>query len=48
MPVFVEDRVRMILDVDSDVLNDFDETDAQYMKQIAELLSGLLKASDLR
>lgn len=48
VPVFVEDRVRMILDVDSDVLNDFDETDAQYMKQIAELLSGLLKASDLR
>ena len=48
VPVFVEDRVRMILDVDSDVLNDFDETDAQYMKQIAELLSGLLKASNLR
>ncbi len=43
VPVIVDDRVRMILDVDSAELNDFDETDAHYLKQVAMLLSDLLK-----
>lgn len=43
VPVFVDDRVRLVLDVDSAALNDFDETDALYLKQVAAILSELVK-----
>ncbi len=42
VPVF--DRaghVQMVLDVDSDQLNDFSETDASGLEQIAQLITGL-------
>ncbi len=43
VPVFVDDRVRMVIDVDSDLLNHFDETDALYLKKVAGIISNLLK-----
>jgi L-methionine (R)-S-oxide reductase len=38
VPVFKKGDVAMVLDVDSDRLNDFDETDQQYLEQVARLL----------
>lgn len=43
LPVFVDDRVAMVLDVDSDKVNDFDEIDAVYLGKVAELLGVLMK-----
>jgi GAF domain-containing protein len=43
IPVFDErDEVALILDVDSDKLNDFDEIDEKYLTQIIELITPLL------
>ena len=42
VPVFVNDRVRMVLDVDSDQLNGLDETDAIWLKKVGDLLAQLL------
>lgn len=40
VPVFdAHNQVAMVLDVDSDQLNDFDETDAQQLEQLAKLLT---------
>lgn len=39
LPVFKEDIVVAILDVDSDQLNDFDEEDGRFLAQIVELLA---------
>ncbi|OWY19055.1 GAF domain-containing protein, partial [Sphingobacteriales bacterium UPWRP_1] len=36
---------QLVLDVDSNVLNDFDETDARYLEKIMELLKPLLPAA---
>lgn len=44
VPVFVDDRVRMIVDVDSDQPAAFDEVDAMGLQAVAHLLSDLLKA----
>ncbi len=34
VPVFKEGKVQLVLDVDSDQLDDFDETDKQYLEKI--------------
>jgi L-methionine (R)-S-oxide reductase len=39
VPVFDEDKIVAVLDVDSDVLEQFDETDAQYLEQIVKLVN---------
>ncbi|WP_448699410.1 GAF domain-containing protein [Mucilaginibacter sp. AW1-3] len=38
LPVFKGNNVAGVLDVDSSELNEFDETDAQYLEQIVKLL----------
>ena len=42
VPLLKENQVAGVLDVDSDVLNDFDETDAHYLQQLAEWLAVML------
>jgi len=39
VPVIKEGEVKMVLDVDSDRLNDFDETDQIYLEQLADLMA---------
>ncbi|QNF35398.1 GAF domain-containing protein [Adhaeribacter swui] len=39
VPVFKNNEVVMVLDVDSDQLNDFDETDQVYLERLAVLMS---------
>lgn len=36
VPIIRNEEVKLILDVDSDQLNDFDDIDAQYLSQILE------------
>jgi GAF domain-containing protein len=38
VPVFSDNEVIAVLDIDSDYLNCFDETDRKYLSQIVELL----------
>ncbi len=38
LPAFKNDQVFLVLDVDSDQLNDFDETDALYLGQIVHVI----------
>lgn len=45
LPILFKDRVVMILDVDSDVINDFDEVDAHYLQSLASLMSNLFAKS---
>jgi GAF domain-containing protein len=40
VPVLKDGDVKMVLDVDSDKLNDFDETDKIYLEKLADLMSG--------
>ncbi|MGV6860858.1 MAG: GAF domain-containing protein [Putridiphycobacter sp.] len=42
VPVIKDGVVRLILDVDSDKLNDFDENDRIYLEQVADLISSIL------
>lgn len=42
VPVLQNGEVVMILDVDSDQLNDFNTTDQHYLEQVAELVSNFL------
>ncbi len=42
LPVFRREEVAMVLDVDSDRLNDFDETDQRYLEQVVRLIEGKL------
>lgn len=42
VPVLSDGQVKMVLDIDSNRLNDFDQTDQQYLEQLAELISELL------
>ncbi|GAB2527597.1 GAF domain-containing protein [Rufibacter soli] len=37
VPVIKDGEVKMVLDVDSDRLNDFDETDQKYLEQLMKL-----------
>ena len=39
VPVFCNDKVSAVLDIDSQYLNTFDETDARYLEQIVKLLN---------
>lgn len=38
VPVFKNGEVAMILDIDSNQLNDFDQTDAEWLQKLAELV----------
>ena len=38
VPVFSNNKVSAVLDIDSRYLNTFDETDAHYLEQIVKLL----------
>lgn len=38
MPIFKQNNVIAVLDIDSDLLNHFDETDAYYLQQIIQLI----------
>ena len=38
VPVFKGEEVAMVLDVDSDALADFDETDQKYLEELMEIL----------
>jgi len=42
LPAFKENKVALVLDVDSDRLNDFDRTDQQYLEQLMRIIEGLL------
>lgn len=42
VPVFVNDAVKMVLDVDSDVVKAFDEVDALYLGKVAKLMGRLM------
>jgi L-methionine (R)-S-oxide reductase len=42
LPAFKNDEVVMVLDVDSDVLNDFDTTDAEGLEQIMRIIERLV------
>lgn len=42
VPVFKEKKVAMVLDVDSDLLADFDETDQKYLEELMGILGNLL------
>lgn len=41
VPCFKSGEVFAVLDIDSDKLNDFDETDKKYLEEVGELISGL-------
>ncbi len=42
LPAFKEGQVVLVLDIDSDRLNDFDATDQQYLEQLMRLVEGKL------
>ncbi|GAB3227418.1 GAF domain-containing protein [Algoriphagus aestuariicola] len=42
VPVFKENEVAMVLDVDSDQLADFDQTDQKYLEELMQILSKTL------
>lgn len=42
LPVFKNNEVAMVLDVDSEHLSNFDETDGKYLQQIVEMMEGML------
>jgi GAF domain-containing protein len=43
VPIFDKNgNVTLILDVDSDVVNDFDETDKKYLEELAIIIQGLV------
>lgn len=42
LPAMKDGEVALILDIDSDKLNDFDETDQQYLEQLMKVVEGLL------
>ena len=42
LPAFKEDEVRLVLDVDSDKLNDFDEVDQHYLEKLMRIIESFL------
>lgn len=42
LPAFSKNEVALVLDVDSDKLNDFDETDERYLEQLMRIIERLL------
>lgn len=41
VPIIKNNKVIMVLDVDSDVFDDFNETDQMYLEQLAKMISNL-------
>ncbi len=41
VPIIKNNKVIMVLDVDSDVFDDFNETDQMYLEQLAQMISNL-------
>jgi len=46
VPCLYQDKIFAVLDVDSDRLNEFDETDRKYLEKIAMIIGQLHKALD--
>lgn len=44
VPLFYQGEVKAILDIDSDQLDSFDETDQKYLEQLMEILSKKVEA----
>lgn len=42
LPAFKDDEVALILDVDSDQLNDFDKIDQKYLEQLMKIVERLI------
>jgi L-methionine (R)-S-oxide reductase len=42
VPAFRNDEVALVLDVDSDVLNDFNEVDQKYLGEIIKIVEGFI------
>ena len=42
LPAFKQDEVALVLDVDSDQLNDFDQTDAEALEKVMRIVEKLL------
>lgn len=42
LPAFRNNKVKLILDVDSDELNDFDEVDKKYLEKLMQLIENTL------
>ena len=42
VPILKDNKVRLILDVDSDELNNFSETDAHFLEQLGQIISDTL------
>ena len=42
LPAFKNNEVALVLDVDSDLLNDFDETDRLALEKVMRIIEGLL------
>ena len=42
LPAFKNDEVALVMDVDSDKLNDFDKTDELYLEQVMRLIEKFL------
>lgn len=42
LPAFKNNEVALVLDVDSDQLNDFDEVDKKYLEQLMKVVESLL------
>ena len=42
LPAFKNDAVALVLDVDSDKLDDFDETDALYLEKVMRIVEGFI------
>ena len=43
LPAFKNEKVALVLDVDSDQLNDFDQTDSEYLGNVMKLIEKSLK-----
>ncbi len=41
LPIIVDESVTMVLDIDSEKLNDFDQVDKKYLTEIVELIKTL-------
>jgi len=41
VPVIVEDEVKMVLDVDSEQLNDFSDVDVKWLENLCSIISNL-------
>lgn len=45
LPIIVDDRVRMVFDIDSEELNFFDEVDVNYLSKVISIVQSLYKES---